>query len=879
MRNFFSKLKQALVGEPPEEDEKDNFTVIPADTRQAIDSLRYNSESMADRNEVLRYPPSETGFPANISGEYILLEMQEDMISAIKRELDIRDSEFDEMVMPMLVNFANFVQLFPASEHHHHRAQSGLLRHSLEVCCNSIRRAKNIEFDSMEVPEVKSNRILAWKLAIAAGGLLHDIGKPFTDFEIWDRTGEHHWPPGRTYVHEWAKKLDIDKYFLVWKSGRHLQHQSSTNAMMMLLIPPNLHEFLLREGNEIYNELNQAMSVSSTRFDSKDESTVPVMKNKILKIVKEADSASVLNDMRRYSGDAIRASQSGVPAVQRVVDAMRYLINKGTWEPNKPGNPIWVTTYGVFVVWGTAVKDITSVVKNSGGMIPQSANSLGDLMLSFHLCIPNSSKNEETIYWRLAPHSMNSKDYRDEKEPKVALSCIRLISPEILFVDTMLPNPISCRIRIETEWREFLSHGKKNIPVISESRPFVGQEHPSPTGIPPSVNPNILKGGTLIPDEDYSPAPSPTRNGEPLTEKNAHEHLRRLNLLSEADALKIKSRNEAANKTRAEQAARLPGESISKPQQIKPVQSNNGQVELQKIPVNAQGQLFADEPTSVSPDKPLFSLKEALLKNEIEAQYSSDEALLIDPLAPEIGLWELARAELMKTQNEVDSHDYNYQSEHVYETEQVEQPSNPTHIYDEVLQEQGHLFSPMYEQGSAQAKKLLNEYISTNCDSLWQENYHFRLSKDRGADDEYLDVMRNSGWLWQSFMEPETDYYLHRSVQCFYLSKELNYDIDYLSGGKFFNSFVVVDESDLEFDIDQLYRSIANTGSERTTNNGGPALALSQVAKRKIANELSLSLADIQHLILSNFDTVTKGSIDYIEIDDKIKNYMVSNYE
>ncbi len=47
----------------------------------------------------------------------------------------------------------------------------------------------------MAVPVHKSNRALAWRLAVAAGGLLHDLGKPFTDFEVWNEDGKIHWPP------------------------------------------------------------------------------------------------------------------------------------------------------------------------------------------------------------------------------------------------------------------------------------------------------------------------------------------------------------------------------------------------------------------------------------------------------------------------------------------------------------------------------------------------------------------------------------------------------------------------------------------------------------------------------------------------------------
>ncbi len=211
----------------------------------------------------MRYPASEIGFPAQVPGEYVLRHYQKPLVMAIKRELDIRDSEFNQLILPMLINFANFVHLFPASENHHHRAATGLLRHSLEVCFQCIRRSKNIEFDSMAVPVHKSNRALAWRLAVAAGGLLHDLGKPFTDFEVWNEDGKIHWPPGHEPIHVWAKENNVKRYYLVWKPGRHRQHTSSTSNMLLMIMPKEMHVYLLNGGNDIFNELTRALNASA----------------------------------------------------------------------------------------------------------------------------------------------------------------------------------------------------------------------------------------------------------------------------------------------------------------------------------------------------------------------------------------------------------------------------------------------------------------------------------------------------------------------------------------------------------------------------------------------------------------------------------------
>ncbi|MBO1915685.1 hypothetical protein J4727_00440 [Providencia rettgeri] len=49
-----------------------------------------------------------------------------------------------------------------------------------------------------------------------------------------------------------------------------------------------------------------------------------------------ADRASVANDLKLTSGDAIRAAGSGVSTIQRLVDTMRQFISSGRWTPNVP---------------------------------------------------------------------------------------------------------------------------------------------------------------------------------------------------------------------------------------------------------------------------------------------------------------------------------------------------------------------------------------------------------------------------------------------------------------------------------------------------------------------------------------------------------------
>lgn len=886
------KIIKTLFGKKNEVQEEIN---IPLETLEEIDSMRDGVDSMVVRGDILRYPPAEIGFPALIPGSYILREKQTDMIQAIKRELNIRDSEFEQLMMPMLDSFANFVQLFPASEHHHHRAQSGLMRHSLEVCFQCIRKAKNIEFDSMEMPVVKSSRMLAWRLAIATAGLLHDIGKPFTDYEVWDKSGTHHWPPGRTPIHEWAKANNIERYYLVWKSSRHQQHHSSTTAMMMMTMPQILHEFLLSEGNDIYNELTRAMAVSTVRLDATEENA-PEMKNKILKIVKESDVISVRHDLQRYGGDAVRATQSGVPAVQRIVDAMRHLLKKGVWQPNKPGNPIWVTTYGVFIVWGTAVKDITNTVKKSGAVIPQSANSLADLMMSYKLCIPNVNKNEDTAYWRIAPHIMNDKDSRNSKEPKVALSCLRLISPDVLFVDTMEPLPISSRIRIESEWREFKTSKGKNIPVLKESRPYVGNKEPRENSIPADVDPEILKGGTLLPDENDSPLENMFGASNPVTPDNAHQLLHHLNLLSDADYEKVNARQEAKAKAQAELANQKPGEAFQSlppqveeshpvkvsareqkkttiaPQQLslKDVLSKQGSDDEMPLPITSMDHY--QEPEF---DRETLSLWETLKQSAVADEYQNDERNLVEAKPVTDPMTE-ARAQIQRVQDEVDNGNFEPVTQ---DNDFGYNKNNMAAFGGEQLTALHQDQSPLFRNASDLAKEKLASYVAANQSGLFHESGHCCIILENGVEDSLFEPMRDADWIWYPFMEAPCEYYTHRSQMCFYLRKELNDDIDQLSGHRYRASLSPFDLTDVSVDMTEVYRAIATKGASKTAFNGDPVIALSSLQKRRIAQDLNINANQFQQVLIDNFDYVTRTGVDYILVNSNIQNFMVNDNE
>ncbi|MCW9243077.1 MobH family relaxase [Klebsiella pneumoniae] len=423
---------------------------IPDDIKSQIETFKMP----------IGYPPKIEGYPARISGKQLLIKTQAEMITKIKREMQIGEL-FDELVMPLLCNTADFIHLLPASEAHHHRAQGGFLRHSLEVCYIAVKHTKTTDFDSNETPEERSANALKWRLAVAVTALLHDIGKPVSDYEIWDQTGVYQWKPSGKNLFHWAVEHDIERYFLQWNKKRHNNHRIIAPSLIEKIVPAKVIELLQQNSKNLYFKVIEAIS-NSDNMELADKKTING--NQLFNILLLADRASVANDLKLTSGDAIRAAGSGVSTIQRLVDTMRQFISSGRWTPNVPPSPIWSTPDGVYIIWASAAEELCKEIKNLGIFIPQSADSLGEILLAHDVIIeaPRGS-----LYWKIAPKKL-LKSASFIKDPDTFFYCVKLASDELLFGENIKPTHASVYVKNETSWVSFEPKTGTNVEITGE---------------------------------------------------------------------------------------------------------------------------------------------------------------------------------------------------------------------------------------------------------------------------------------------------------------------------------------------------------------------------------------------------------------------------
>ena len=114
-----------------------------------------------------------------------LLQRNKALVSELYRNTGLSREDFDEVVIPVLVNLARYVQVLPASEKHHHNGVGGLFRHSLEVFVVAVRMSNGRSFCGGLEGKLRSITKIRWPIAVGFAGLLHDVGKAVHDIRCF----------------------------------------------------------------------------------------------------------------------------------------------------------------------------------------------------------------------------------------------------------------------------------------------------------------------------------------------------------------------------------------------------------------------------------------------------------------------------------------------------------------------------------------------------------------------------------------------------------------------------------------------------------------------------------------------------------------------
>ena len=365
--------------------------------------------------DIPRYPPFLRGLPSVTEGD--LLESQKDLLTRLAQSVRCRD-EYKKWYVPAMTQYARFVHLLPASESHHHCAQGGLLRHGLESAYWAVQFTRGVMFALDSTPGERRKVRPCWELAIFLAALGHDMGKAVTDMAVTDAKSKTTWDPYTEDIVAWARRNDIDRYFVRWKQDRkHKQHELMTPLVIHYLLTDEVKSYLSSTAPGALEQLMSAISGTMTG------------RNVVQEIMQKADRISAEKDLRERPVDSSSTSmQVGVPVERNLLDAMRRLIKKGDWKGNEAGGRVWIIDKGLYVVWRQGTREILQLLdadKVPG--VPRDPDTLADILTQRDLAVPWETREGQRRYWRVAPEMLQK-----EGRELVELQCLRFKAAELL---------------------------------------------------------------------------------------------------------------------------------------------------------------------------------------------------------------------------------------------------------------------------------------------------------------------------------------------------------------------------------------------------------------------------------------------------------------
>lgn len=277
----------------------------------------------------------ELVFAVTASGDHIfkyqdassLLSDYKELITRIRFALDAPYEVWNDSALALIKNLASTVSSLPASEAVHDPDRGGLFRHSLLTALNALNGMENINAE-----DGFRARLCVFMLA-----LMHDLGKPLSDYEVRSHNGRL-WDPLIETLDDFMRS-DGDGIIRVrFIKGRRRSHTSLRFCMALLLFRDNLKALSYIKPYCAPEEL----------FDPQSPFAA---------IVREADSYSAYSQSSR--GNAI----ASLPDYLRADLASRAL--DGRIVINTPDSEIFACARGMLLTGGSSeIRNLRAMVRN-----------------------------------------------------------------------------------------------------------------------------------------------------------------------------------------------------------------------------------------------------------------------------------------------------------------------------------------------------------------------------------------------------------------------------------------------------------------------------------------------------------------------------------
>lgn len=301
------------------------------------------------------------------------------LLVRITQGLGFAPENFSRDVQPLLDQVADFVQLLPASESHHHAHPGGLLTHLLEVSAIALLRAEEAKLPIGRPTEQQLKFAARWRYGVLVAALLHDVGKPIADVivDVLDQRGAT-----SVWTGLGGTLGEYGEYYKVRFPLKHdyKAHQRLPVMLLKSMVPGSTMRWLSDDPELVRTLIDYLAGESDGGI--------------IGQLVMAADRKSVGDNL--LAGPRTRFSSARqVPLVERLMDGLRRLLESGEIALNRDGamgfcdgTDVWFVA-GVLADRVRTYLDQAELREEGAAGIPTDNSRLFDVFLDYGAVVPN----------------------------------------------------------------------------------------------------------------------------------------------------------------------------------------------------------------------------------------------------------------------------------------------------------------------------------------------------------------------------------------------------------------------------------------------------------------------------------------------------------
>jgi integrating conjugative element relaxase (TIGR03760 family) len=289
---------------------------------------------------------------------------------------------YDAAIRPVIASFAEFVQLLPASESHHHAEPGGLFTHTMEVASFALDYRRGRILPKGAPPEAIGEQAHRWTYAVFVAALLHDVGKPIADLRLYMRRGNpgpEPWSPLAGSMSACgATSYRVE--FVARDSKQYELHGKLPVLLLNRFVPASILGWCSADGALVRELLSFLAGEELAREGVLHE------------LVSRADSESVRRNL--LNGSRVRfAAARRVPLIERLMHALRSMLQEGGRLPlNRSGAAGWVYGGNLWFVSKRLADEVRAhllAVEKVEDGIPSDNQRLFDTWQEYGAAIPN----------------------------------------------------------------------------------------------------------------------------------------------------------------------------------------------------------------------------------------------------------------------------------------------------------------------------------------------------------------------------------------------------------------------------------------------------------------------------------------------------------